>query len=71
MAIVQASIVRASGIAVPVDDVAALRNQSGQPFLPSRMIAECRKVQDPQRNQADDAGIDQHSEHQPLVHDGQ
>ena len=35
------------------------------------MIAEGRKIEDAQRDDRNDAGIDQHAEHQPLVHDGE
>src|SRR3954468_19716632 len=35
------------------------------------MVAKGRKVEDAQRNQRDHPGIDEHSEHQPLVHDGE
>src|SRR5262249_58006881 len=33
--------------------------------------AEGRKIEDPERDQRDDADIDQHAEHQPLMHDRQ
>ena len=33
------------------------------------MIAERREIEDPNRNQRDHADIDQHADHQPLVHD--
>ena len=58
-------------LAVAVDDVAALGDQRGQPCLAPGMVAEGREVEDAQRDQRDDAGIDQHAEHQPLVHDGE
>ena len=58
-------------IAVAVDDVAAFGDQRGQALLAAGMIAERRETQDAERDQRDDAGIDQHAEHQPLVHDGE
>ena len=35
------------------------------------MVTECRKLQDAQGDDRDHAGIDQHAEHQPLVHHGE
>src|SRR5260370_25612233 len=35
------------------------------------MITERCKVENAQRNQRDDSGIDEHPEHQSLVHDGE
>ena len=32
------------------------------------MVAERREIEDAQRDDRNDAGIDQHAEHQPLVH---
>ena len=58
-------------IAVAVDDVAALRDVGGQPLLAPGMVAEGGEIEDSQRDDGDDAGIDQHAEHQPLVHDGE
>ena len=58
-------------LAVAVDDVAALGDQRRQSDLAPGVIAERRKPQDAERDQGDDAGIDQHPEHQPLVHDGE
>ena len=55
--------------AVAVDDVAALGNQRGQSDLAAGMIAERREPQDAQHDQRDEPAEDQHSEHQPLVHD--
>src|SRR6185369_6010981 len=58
-------------LAVAVDDVAALGDQSEQAFLPPGMVAECGEPEDPKGDERDDAGIDQHAEHQPLVHDSE
>src|SRR6185312_911631 len=54
-----------------VDDIAALRDKGGQDFLGPGMVAERRQPQDSKSDQRDDSGIDQHAEHQPLVHDGE
>jgi hypothetical protein len=35
------------------------------------MVAECREPEDSKRDEGDDPGIDQHPEHQPLMHYGQ
>src|SRR5437868_391055 len=35
------------------------------------MIAERGKIENAQRNERDDAGVNQHAEHQPLVHNGE
>ena len=58
-------------LAVAVDDVAAVRNERGQPFLAAGMVTEGREIEDAQRDDRDHAGIDEHAEHQPLVHDGE
>ena len=52
---------------VAVDDVAALGDQGGHAKLAPGVIAECREVQDPRRDQPDHPDIDQHPEHQSLV----
>src|SRR6185369_9759964 len=59
------------GIAVAVDDIAALRDVGGQLLLATGMIPESGEVEDSKRDDGDDAGIDQHAEHQTLVHDGE
>jgi hypothetical protein len=59
------------GLAVAVDDVAPLRDQRQQSLFPPGMVAERGKPKDPQGDERDDAGINQHAEHQPLVHDGE
>ena len=56
------------GLAVAVDDVAALRDQRRKSALGAGMVAERRQIENPQHDQGDDAGIDQQAEHQPLVH---
>src|SRR3954449_9411129 len=58
-------------VAVTVDDIPALRDERGQAFLASSMVAEHGQIKDPQRDQGYDAGIHQHPEHQPLVHNGE
>jgi hypothetical protein len=35
------------------------------------MVAERCQPQDSKNNERDDSGIDQHAEHQPLVHHGE
>ena len=35
------------------------------------MVAERREVEEAKRDDGDNAGIDQHAEHQALVHDGE
>ena len=58
-------------LAVAVEDVAAVGNEAGQPFLAAGMIAERGEVEDSKRDQRDRARIDEHPEHQALVHDGE
>ena len=69
MAMVQASIVRASGW--PSRSTMSPRSGMNEvsAFLTPGMVAERREPQNPQRDERDDAGIDQHAEHQPLMHD--
>ena len=55
-------------IAIAVDDVAAFGHQRGQPLLSPGMVAEGGQVEDPERDDRDDTGIDQHAKHQPLMH---
>ena len=59
------------GLTVAVDNVAAFRNQRGDPDLAPGVVAERREEQDPRDDQGDHSGVHQHSEHQPLVHYGQ
>src|SRR5439155_22872040 len=54
-----------------IDNVATRRNEAGQLADSAGVIAECREPQNAQRDQSDDPGIDQHAEHQALVHDRQ
>ena len=58
-------------LAVAVDDIAPLGDQRGQADLAPGVIAERRQPQDSKRDQGDDAGIDQHAEHEALMHDGE
>src|SRR5437868_4154284 len=58
-------------IAVAIDDIASLRDVRGQLLLTPGMIAEGCEIEDTQGDNGDDAGIDQHSEHQALVHNGE
>src|SRR5688572_13810811 len=53
---------------VAVDNIAAFRDQGCEANLTSRMITEGCKPKDPQRNKGDDPGVDQHPEHESLVH---
>src|SRR5205823_6892188 len=55
-------------IAIAVDNVPAVRDERGQLLLAPCMVAESREIEDPQSDECDDARIDEHSEHQPLVH---
>ena len=71
IAMVQASIVRRQRLTVAVEHVAAIRDEGGEPFLPAGMVAEGGQIQDAERDQRDQARIDEHSEHQPLVHHGE
>src|SRR4051794_40731752 len=56
-------------IAISINDVAALRDQRSEPLLAAGMVAERGKVENSKRDDRDDPGINEHAEHQPLVHD--
>ena len=55
-------------LAVAVDDVAALGGEVERPALAPGMVAERREIDQAQHDQRDDPAVDQHPDHQPLVH---
>ena len=58
-------------MAFTVDNVASGRDQDRHAELAAGMVAERRQPQDAQDNESNDPGIDDHREHQPLLHDRQ
>jgi hypothetical protein len=56
-------------LAVAIDNIPALGNERRQTDLAAGVVTEGCEPQDPERDQRNDAAIDQHAEHQPLVHD--
>src|SRR4029453_136873 len=53
---------------IPADDTPPIRNQRREIDLTAGMIPEGGKPQDPQPNKRDNPSINQHAEHQALVH---
>ena len=57
--------------AVAIEDIAALRNQRSQFLLAAGVVAEGCEIDNPKGNERDQSGINEHAEHQSLVHDGE
>src|SRR5438876_1361548 len=55
--------------AAAVDDITAIGDQRRQSFPAARVVAERSEPENPEGDRPDQAQIDQHAEHQPLVHD--